>query len=698
VSLRTRLIATLGATASFAILLALLFQERSLARDLQRAAAARLEHSAGVANRLVDAHLTTVSERYRAISGTPQLRANLEVEDPPTLAHYAEDLRGKFGAERIVFENEHGRVLAAAGNPAFDSLVKGAAASRLAAVDNDLYALTSVPIASGADIAGHLIALQRIAPETLRDWSELCGAEIVFAARTPSDSEALFADVRAVDGTWLRVESRLEAEHAALRRARELAGAAGALALCGALAASLVLSRSLASAMKQLLHTAERIGRGDLGARVALSRGDEVGELGVALNEMARRLEENATTVQRQHEELIAAKEKAEAANRAKTEFLANMSHEIRTPMSAVLGYSELLFGGEGQPAERDAWASAMRRNAADLLQLIDGILDISRVEAGQLELELRPCKLRPLVENTAAPIAQVAREKGLRFECVIDPSCPEAIQTDGARLRQILSNLLQNALKFTPEGSISLRVTREAPERVSFAVRDTGIGISAKDRERIFLPFGQADASHTRRFGGAGLGLSISQRLAHLLGGSLRVESELGHGSEFRLELPAAPCAVETQPVPRRTEAHRPQRAATGLRVLLAEDGIDNQRLIRVLLRPADVDLVLVENGAQALDQVIAALESGQPFDVVLMDMQMPVMDGYEATRRLRELGYQGRVVALTAHAMSGDRARCLEAGCDDYLTKPIDRARLLELVAEVSAQRKPDVPDQSC
>jgi signal transduction histidine kinase/ActR/RegA family two-component response regulator len=515
---------------------------------------------------------------------------------------------------------------------------------------------------------------------------------VTLGSGDPVDGESLVFPVRPVQGAWLRVESQLDAERAALRRSRELLLIAGAIALLGALALSIVFSGGLVAAMRELLGAADRIGRGDFAARVEIARRDEVGELGRAVNEMASRLETDSATLRRQHGELVAAKESAEAASRAKTEFLANMSHEIRTPMTAVLGYTELLLKGEADGDERAEWSAAVRRNGADLLQLIDGILDISRVESGELDIHKKACRLRRLVEDTAAPIATAAHEKGLEFNFEIDPNSPEAMETDPVRLRQVLNNLLQNALKFTEHGSVSLWVGRDSATTVCFAVRDTGIGIAAQDREKIFATFGQADASHTRRYGGIGLGLSISRRLVALLGGSLEVSSDVGRGSEFRLTLPAPDCALpdESETGERARAARRPIRP--GARILLAEDGPDNQRLIRALLRPAQVELVVVENGVQAVDQALAALDSGTPFDMVLMDMQMPAMDGYEATRRLRSQAYDGPIVALTAHAMSTDRGRCLEAGCDDYLSKPVDRAALFDAVARYTERKDTD------
>ena len=696
-SLRARLIAILGATASFAIALALVIQDRTLASDLQHAAAERLVHSAVAANRLVDAHLAAVADRYRAISSTPQLRANLEVEDPPTLEHYAHDLRESLGAARILFLDSRGRVVAAAGDAELDQLTRGATSSRLAAKGGALYALVSISVGSSEEAVGRLVALEAIDAATLGDWTELCGAEVELDDGAAPAGDGLTSPVRPVDGAWLRVSSRLDREQQALGRSRRVLLVASAVALAGALAASLVLSRGLAAAMAQLLGAAERIGRGDLGARVEIARADEVGELAFAVNEMAARLEENAATVARQHQELVAAKDRAEAASRAKTDFLANMSHEIRTPMTAVLGYTELLLSGEAGGEERHEWSAAVRRNGAELLQLIDGILDISRVESGELEINRRACRLRRVVEDAAAPVGGAAQEKGLEFNFEIDPSCPEVIETDPVRLRQVLASLLANALKFTEHGSVSLWVGRDSASTVCFAVRDTGIGIAAQDQEKIFSPFSQADSSHTRRYGGMGLGLSISRRLAVMLGGSLVVSSDVGRGSEFRLSLPAPAAALVEEPRKRATAGAAAVRLE-GARVLLAEDGIDNQRLVRALLRPTAVEIAVVENGAQAVDQALAALDAGRPFDLVLMDMQMPVMDGYEATRRLRAEAYPGPIVALTAHAMSTDRGRCLEAGCDEYVSKPIDRAKLLEVVARFAGERKADGGAGAC
>jgi len=399
------------------------------------------------------------------------------------------------------------------------------------------------------------------------------------------------------------------------------------------------------------------------------------------------------------HEQKLA-QERAEAASRAKSEFLANMSHEIRTPMAAILGYADLLAeedGLERAPTHRREAITTIRRNGEHLLTLINDILDVSKVEAGRMSVERMPTSIVQILAEVES-LMQVRLVGGpvrLRTECATE--IPERIETDPTRLRQILTNLIGNAIKFTEEGSIVVRVSFEQgpPARVRFDVVDTGVGMSAEQLERVrrFDAFSQADSSTTRKYGGTGLGLRISAALAKLLGGELRVDSEAGRGSTFSLtidpgdirgaamtppqcgvflgEAPAAPAADQTasNPMPLR-----------GVRVLLAEDGIDNQRLIMLHLKKSGAEAELAENGLVAVERVREAAEAGRAFDLVLMDMQMPELDGYAATARLRDMGFRLPIVALTAHAMDGDRGKCLDAGCDDYLTKPIKREVLIE------------------
>ncbi|MFY9342618.1 MAG: CHASE domain-containing protein [Planctomycetota bacterium] len=382
----------------------------------------------------------------------------------------------------------------------------------------------------------------------------------------------------------------------------------------------------------------------------------------------------------------------AEAANQAKSEFLANMSHEIRTPITAILGYADLLLD-PGQPAsERLVGAQTIKRNGQHLLSIINDILDISKIEAGKLEVERIRCSLIELVREIGVLLRPRAAERNLFFEVGFASPVPETILTDPTRLRQILLNLLGNALKFTELGSVRLRVTLgEGPQpALRFDVIDTGIGLSAEQVARLFRPFTQADASTTRRFGGTGLGLSISLRLAKMLGGDIAVTSAPGTGSMFSVTIDPGPLdgvrIVEDANAPPAAPAAPSGPAPTTKlagRILLAEDAPDNQRLIAHILRAAGAAVEVASNGEIACARVRQASAGDQPFDLVIMDMQMPILDGYEATALLRSEGQTVPIIALTANAMTGDRERCLAIGCDDYATKPVDRPKLLQVAA---------------
>ena len=383
------------------------------------------------------------------------------------------------------------------------------------------------------------------------------------------------------------------------------------------------------------------------------------------------------------------ARRAAQEASRLKSEFLAHTSHEIRTPMTALVGYTELLGDPDLSPAERAEGLATVRRNGEHLMTIVNDILDLSKIESGRMTIERIACSPFALVAEVAAVLRPRAAHDGLAFAVEYRSPLPETIETDPTRLRQILLNLVGNAIKFTPRGSVRLEVGPVEDTRLRFEVIDTGIGLDAEQQARLFTAFSQADASTTRRFGGTGLGLAISKRLAGMLGGDLRVRSLPGEGSTFTLTIDVGSLAgvrLLDRPPEVRAAAERPEpsadeRQALRGRILLAEDGLDARRLLARHLRAAGAEVETAENGLVACELALRAAEAGAPYDLILMDMQMPELDGYAAAARLRAAGYRGPIVALTAHAMEDERARCLGAGCDGFATKPILRRTLIEV-----------------
>ncbi len=418
------------------------------------------------------------------------------------------------------------------------------------------------------------------------------------------------------------------------------------------------------------------------------------------LFEVRGTMERQAIELAVKGEELTRAMEAAEAASRAKSEFLANMSHEIRTPMTAILGYSDLLLDPLQSAEDREDCVHTIHRNGEHLLTIINDILDLSKIEAGMMTVERIACDPWQVASDTAELLAARAKGKGLTLAIESVGAIPERINSDPTRLRQILLNLVGNALKFTETGGVRILLSMATPTddpdpRLALEVADTGIGMTDEQVSRLFKPFSQADHSTTRKYGGTGLGLTISRRLAAILGGDLTLSSEPGRGSAFRVSIATGALEGVTMTSEMRSDRREhthsadprpPSPAAAPLqdaRVLLAEDGPDNQRLITFHLRKAGAEVRIADNGALAVEIAQTAEAAGQPFDLILMDMQMPVMDGYTAASTLKAAHYPRPIIGLTAHAMAGDREKCLSAGCDDYLTKPINKELLINTCA---------------
>ena len=400
---------------------------------------------------------------------------------------------------------------------------------------------------------------------------------------------------------------------------------------------------------------------------------------------------------------LSVARDEAVAATRAKSSFLANMSHEIRTPLTSIIGFAELLLDPKGTVHDKTDAATTIIRNGRHLLEVINDILDLSKIETRQLETERIDVALPELLNDIEALAAGRAKAKALKFTIAHHLPLPPALSTDPVRLKQILLNFCSNAIKFSSQGEVRIDVHHDTVrEHLRFDVSDTGIGISAHQIDRLFKPFAQADVSTTRQFGGTGLGLYISKQLGDLLGAEIKVESKPGKGSCFSVSLPvnrvSTPLDMLTDS--RDFEAsHRPAFEMTSFevpelsgRVLLAEDGIDNQRLLSAYLRQAGLTVDVAGNGKAAVAQALS-----NDYALILMDIQMPLMDGIEATLYLRAEGYLGPIVALTANVMQSDVARYRQCGCDDVLAKPVDRLRFYKVLQRfVDSAQPPDLNDE--
>jgi len=426
-------------------------------------------------------------------------------------------------------------------------------------------------------------------------------------------------------------------------------------------------SRSLSRGLKELNDAAFSVGNGRLDVKVPVRSGDELGQLAIAINKMTESL---GRTIQK--------KVQAESANQTKSLFLANMSHEIRTPLGAIVGFSELLKDPTVTTRERQQYAEIIYRTGSNLTKIINDILDLSKVEAGRLEVEKTYFPLSDLLSEIRSLVELKAGEKSISLKFYSKGALPEFVYTDPLRLRQILVNLLGNAVKFTDHGGVSLQTELSGPNLV-FRVTDSGPGIAVEQRERLFQSFSQVDESSTRRYQGTGLGLALSRQLARLLGGDMILEdSQPGQGCTFVVKVVfegerEIPTTILTK------SSMSATNQLTGKKILVVDDVEDNRLLLQRFLSKQGADVVLAHDGSQGVEKARA-----EYYDVVLMDIQMPIMDGYTATEKLRRTGYSGPIIALTAHAMKEDRTKCLSSGFDDYLTKPIQSSALLTTLSK--------------
>lgn len=473
-----------------------------------------------------------------------------------------------------------------------------------------------------------------------------------------------------------------------------IVGGTVVLALLVAMLPLMLVQREISRPILALAETAEAMsGNEDFSIRVQRDSADEIGVMYQAFNRLLDQVQHSEAEIRKTQKQLISAREKAEQANSAKSEFLANMSHEIRTPLTGILGFTDLMLNSPGLRADtRREYLRTIQNSGKHLLGLINDILDLSKIEAGQLAVERIECNPHLIISEVVNVMRVKAKEKQIAFDFRWTSHVPKVVECDPVRLRQMVMNLVSNSIKFTNQGGVVvLAKTEPVPDsdrsNLIVEVIDTGIGIPEEKQQLIFEPFAQADNSVTRKFGGTGLGLSIVRQLAAMLGGDLTLFSREAEGSAFKLTVDAGTVDRSQTVRPEFADAlldqthgeEAPHREIGEVKILIVEDGEVNRNFLTIVLQQAGATVTTAENGQIGFEKALT-----EDFDVILMDMQMPVMDGYTATERLRAVGFDRPIIALTAHAMVGDRAKCIAAGCTDYLTKPIDINELVGALAK--------------